>query len=395
MEKSRALRRNVEYAALQGLYWMIYCVAISYAGVYLLSKDYTNAQIGVIIAVGNIGGLLLQLPVAKITDHSRCLTPVSVISILSLSMVSMLVVLMVLQKQSLAMTCAFVLFIAIELSLQPLINAFAFYLERMGTSINFGLTRANGSLAFAVLSAILGYLTQRFGVLVIPAAGLLILLLMLLLMVLFHHEGRPQPLSKTRTGRQGSFFKTLMHDRSLLFLLIGTVFMFYGHVFFNGFTIQMVKAVDGTSADMGALCAFSALVELPVMCFFSMLLLRFSCVGMLKVSAIFFLIKIIVYFFSDSMTGLYAATALQGLSYALFTPAAVRYIHEVMNPEDANRGQASITVVATTSSIISSALGGVLIDTITLRGALGVCAAVTVVGTALVVFGMKKAPVPA
>ena len=45
---------NIDFALVQAIYWMLYTVAGSFVSVLLLEKDYTNASIGTIIAVGSV-----------------------------------------------------------------------------------------------------------------------------------------------------------------------------------------------------------------------------------------------------------------------------------------------------------------------------------------------------
>ena len=48
---------NIDFALVQAIYWMLYTVAGSFVSVLLLEKDYTNASIGTIIAVGSDGSV--------------------------------------------------------------------------------------------------------------------------------------------------------------------------------------------------------------------------------------------------------------------------------------------------------------------------------------------------
>ena len=45
---------NTAYAALQGSYWMAYCMVLSFASVFLLARGYSNSEIGVIMAASNV-----------------------------------------------------------------------------------------------------------------------------------------------------------------------------------------------------------------------------------------------------------------------------------------------------------------------------------------------------
>ena len=56
----------LQYCVLQGSYWASFCVLYAFATVFLLSRGFESSMIGVIIAVGNILGVILQPVVASI-----------------------------------------------------------------------------------------------------------------------------------------------------------------------------------------------------------------------------------------------------------------------------------------------------------------------------------------
>ena len=53
---------SVRYGTIQGCYWMGYAALMGYASVYLLEKDFTNTQIGLLTAVGCNVSAVLQPP---------------------------------------------------------------------------------------------------------------------------------------------------------------------------------------------------------------------------------------------------------------------------------------------------------------------------------------------
>ena len=67
---SRKFVLNLDYALIQGFYWMFYVVAGIFVSVYMLGKGYSNTAIGIVIAVGNIMSVLLQAVMADITDRT-------------------------------------------------------------------------------------------------------------------------------------------------------------------------------------------------------------------------------------------------------------------------------------------------------------------------------------
>ena len=58
--KSKTLSFNIQYAALQGVYWLTFCACVAFAAVYMQHRGYTNSVIGVTLALGNIIGVILS-----------------------------------------------------------------------------------------------------------------------------------------------------------------------------------------------------------------------------------------------------------------------------------------------------------------------------------------------
>ena len=72
---------------------------------------------------------------------------------------------------------------------------------------------------------------------------------------------------------------------------------------------------------------------------------------------------------------------MQAFSFAIFAPASVRYVDEVIARRDAVRGQALVTAMITLGSIFASYFGGLLLDTSTPKYTLLIGVIVSVAGT--------------
>ena len=74
-DKHRLLRIvNIEYALIQGLYWIGFCGIVSYAAVYLQASGYSNTQLGRILAAGYILGFLFPQMLANLIDRYEKIT---------------------------------------------------------------------------------------------------------------------------------------------------------------------------------------------------------------------------------------------------------------------------------------------------------------------------------
>ena len=65
---------NLAYAAVQGIYWMGFCICVAFAAVYMQYRGYSNTALGAVVALGNIAGFLLAPAVAALVDSSRRIT---------------------------------------------------------------------------------------------------------------------------------------------------------------------------------------------------------------------------------------------------------------------------------------------------------------------------------
>ncbi len=386
MKSARSL--NGAYGALNGVYWMLCCLVYSFSATFLLGRGYSNSELGLIVAAGYVLGLVLQPLAAAVADRTAR-APLWVIAACTALVGLTVAALLFLPGKSIAVTAVFGLFLTLVILLQPLVNAFAYYIEGLGAAVPFGACRAIGSLAYGVLAAVLGWVIERTGTDAVLAAGLISAALMLGLMAWFAGAGAPD---RTARAAEDSAETTgsVLRNGSFRALLIACVLLFFSHSFLSGYMLQIVRGVGGGSGDMGMLTGYVAVLELPTMFLFDRLLRRFSCGGMLRFAAVFFIAKNLLALTAGSMAGLYAGFFFQLISYALFIPASVRYAGALAGPGAANRAQAYVTVMTTLGSVCASGFGGVLIDRFGLKAALAVTTACAAAGALLMVLGVKS-----
>ena len=381
----RALRGA--YGALNGVYWMLCCLAYSFTGVFLLGRGYSNSQLGVIAAAGQVLGLALQPLLAALADRSAR-APLAVIGGATAAVAATAAGLTALAGRSWAVTALTAAFMALVIALQPLVNGFAYYLERLGTAVPFGACRAVGSLAYGLLAAVLGRIVLGAGEIAVPAAGVLIAGAMLLLAALFARAGTPPPVERQTAASASP--GGLLADRRFRRMLAATALLFFAHAILSSFTIQIVENVGGDSGDMGLLTGYIAVLELPGMLLFERLLRRSSAGGLLRFAAVFFAVKTLLALAASSVAGLYGAMFFQGLSYALFIPTSVRWAGGMAGPDRVNRAQAWITAMITVGNICAATAGGLLLDGIGVRGTLAAASVSAAAGAALMVWGVRK-----
>ena len=377
----------LQYCVLQGSYWASFCVLYAFATVFLLSRGFESSMIGVIIAVGNILGVILQPVVASIADRSEKISLHKLTAFLSVIMIVLIAFLYMIPNILLAVAVLFLLTDTFLQVIQPLINSVSVYYVNQGVSVDFGAARGIGSLSYAAASYILGIAVERFGTKSILMAGMLVVLSMLMTVL-------SMPVLSSSAALQSKQIQLKQSDVGLLefanrykyfmLTLAGITFLFTFHNMNNAYLIKVIENVGGTSADMGRMLSIAAVTELPVMFLFSRISKHFKSSTLLIVSGIFFAMRAAGFMLAGNMMIMYLAAMLQIGSFALYIPSSVYYVNETMLDQDKFKGQAVMTATNTLGGVFGSLLGGFLIDHAGVGAMNTVCFAMAAAGAVLV-----------
>ncbi len=390
-----AKKLNIYYALLQAVYWITSAVVFCFTTVYLQFRGYSNYEIGIVFAVGNICGFAAQTLVSGYVDRHRRRNLLTCIRIAAALELLLMAAVYLLPDGSVALIGAYALIIAANTLLNPLCISLSFHIESWGCGISFSRARALGSLTFALCSVVLGIFVQRVSEDAVPSALILFSALMGLITLLFIPCDRAQR-SASPSGSEpeiasvsGSFIEFGRENRRFLLFLLGTATLYFTHALIGNFMIEFIRNIGGGSEDMGNVLAFMTVMEFPVMLLFSRLTQRFKCSSLLRFAVVMFTVKELMIYLAPSIPALYAAEALQAFSFALFVPASVRYVDEVIAKHNAVKGQAFVTAMITLGSIFASYIGGLLLDTSTPRFTLFVGVIVSAVGTLIMLCAIQ------
>lgn len=386
---------NVEYAGVQGFYAAVSAVVSGYASAFLLSRGCSNREMGFIMAAGTVAALLLQPLAADLTDRSRRFSVLHVLLALGGVMGAGFLALGAVRERGAALAATYVALLCALMLAQPFCNSLSAYLQLRGAAISFGVARGTGSLCYAVFAAALGVAVGRASVDILPfaafGANALFLAVVGVIFVQCRGTAAPLPSGAGKSRGLGAFLR----DNPRFWLLMAGVMLAYlPHMVYSNFLIRVVMRAGGGDGDLGLIGGWCALTELPAMFLFSRLLRRFRSGTLLCFSALMFACKQLAVCLATTMPALFAAQLFEGLSYALFIPATVRYMEESVPPADAVKGQTLITAMLNLASVTASLLGGVLLDALGLPETLFASVFVSLAGFALLlpaVCGKKSA----
>ena len=70
------------YTLITGGFWMAFCVVTAYAAVYLQGIGCSNQELGVILALGNVGGAVLSPTLGALIDRNRRIRHAAIVNVL-------------------------------------------------------------------------------------------------------------------------------------------------------------------------------------------------------------------------------------------------------------------------------------------------------------------------
>ena len=365
------------YMIITGGFWMAFCVVTAYAAVFLHGAKYDDQEVGIILALGNVGGALLSPVLGAWIDRNRKIRHARLIyALLGLQLVLLSALRLNPQKSALCTVC-YVLYITFMMPVNALNLDLCVRLERANAPLNFGMARSMGSFSFVILSTLLGILTARFGCEILPFAGMAVIALQGIGNFLTDRDLRAAESSFAQSGpvereRSSSLAAFIRENKAFCLMLFGTIIIFIAHNTDGNFLINLVENVlgsdkSGAEAIMGYLAAFTAIVEVPVMMFSSKLPQRWSRVQYIRLAFIFFVLKTLAYALAPNIPLLFASRILQAPSYALYTVLIVGYADETVARKDSAKAQSLAFSMTTVGSVLASLIGGSMFKTAGVR----------------------------
>lgn len=385
---------DIKYILSQIMYYGANSALVGYASVYLLANGFNNSTIGTVLAMTSIALVFVQPGVASFVDkHVNIKLQQVVNAILILSIIAS-IGLFFSYSESLLMLVLFIVSVITLQSLTPLINSMAFLFEKNGIEINYGLARGFGSGAYALISMMVGHFVEQFGAHYLPLVYITLNIITVVIVKMYvvpkEYELTVSEKEQDNQVSHISFIEFFNKYKKFMFFVLGSIFVFFSHTIINNFFIQIIRPIGGNEGHMGNAVFIAAILELPAMMLFPVLLKRFKCSTLLKFSIVMFIAKHTLTYLSSDMIMIYGAQVLQMFAFAIFTPASVYYVNKLIDKENLVKGQSMITVIYCASGIIANFAGGLLLDSLGVGKVLLIGVILTVIGALIALFSIEK-----
>ncbi len=354
------------YTLLNVMYFAAFCTLHAYAAVFLLSRGFTNTQIGILLATANITSALFQPFVAGIIDKGGWLTNRRFILISCMTILTGSVLLLLISSNKPVIFIIFAMIYMIQFAYQPAMTALCFEYQKKGCDIYYGLARGLGSAGFAVTSAFIGKAVEERGATLLVIATAVIMLISVISVYFFKPSDPDRIVSEDTGAKTVSSSANLKHffrnyPAFTLFILASICF-FFAHNMINDFMIQIIKSLGGGETQLGYSNFLQAILELPVMALIGFVLKKITPSRLLVFSGVAFFVKILILVFATDLIWMYISQCFQLFAYAVFIPASAYYVSQTMADSDQVKGQAYVTSAITIGGVFSNLISGVILD---------------------------------
>lgn len=388
---------NIEFSEMFGTYWMSYCIITSFCSTFFLGNGYTNTEIGILVALANLLSVIIQPVAADFIDRSKHFTVLEVIEVMCVAVMGLELFTIVLHGRSIVMFVAYILFYSIHASLQPLLNSVNITLAHRNIIVNYGICRGIGSLSYSIMSLLTGTLLGIYGIRALPYEGeITVGLLLVGTLILSRRYYRAKDVRGQKETEEAqpvqneiSMKEFLGRHRLFLVLCIGVFILYFNHQVLNYFLLQMFQNVGGGSSDMSLYYSIITLLEVPGLFAFSWLCSKFSLDTLMKVSALSYVLRSAVIMIARTPFVMFVSVIFHFSSFPIFLPAMVRYINEIMAPNEAVRGQSFFMIAVTASAMAASFTGGIVLDHFG-AGTLNVISTLTAIVGTIMIFALVK-----
>lgn len=375
---------NIKYMIVQGLFWMLFCVAFGFISLYLLGEGVSNSAIGIVAAVAGLFSAFIQPMFGRICDRSQKINWKNMI-LCSAGIYYIVCGAMFLLTGEIVSSILLGMLMIMANLILPFVNSSLFYYKTNNEYINFGVARGIGSLMYAVMALVVGNLADLYGTKVVPFMGMIVILLFIIIICFMPYDRNldnsnvQSEEKETSKGGMGFIKKYPM----FILLVVGFMFLLTTHNVTGTYLLQIINELGGNSSDFGMASAIQAVVEVPVLFGFSYLMKKFSVKTLMKVAAIGYVLKAVAFSIAGSVSAIYFVMITQMLSFAIFASASVYYTGETVEEEDRTTGQAIMSTVMVVGTLAGSLVGGFLLDSLGFKAMLRINVLISLLGLAI------------
>jgi len=307
------------YTLHQISYWAAAAGLMSFATAFLLEKGFSAAQVGLLLACGNLLSCGFQPLLAAYADKSGGNILKSLCLWLSLLSIVFLCAIQFLSLPRLIFGLCYLMAVFCFDAMMPLLNSICVAYNSKGMRIDYGLGRGIGSLAFAFASLGIGKAIAAMG-----ADSMVWMVLAVLALFVFATLSFPSIEKDRSEAAQAPDCCTvpefLLRYKWYCVSLLGVMLLAMFHAMTENYLIEIAGRLGGDSSSVGIALFVATAIETPVIVYFEKIRKYISDNWLLRYAGLSFLLKSVLLFVAPSVTAIYLIQLLQATSYSFLSP---------------------------------------------------------------------------
>lgn len=333
------------------LFFGMLAMFIPFLPVYLQSTGLNTSEVGLIIALSGVVTVIAQPLWGMISDKLKTLRKIMLILVAMTAIFGYFLY----QVDSFLLLVLLAMFVYFFLMpLDPLSESLTFTTTETN-GISYGSVRTYGSLGYAILSLIIGYLTDWFGM---GAIGLSFVVIGIICFAIVWNI--PDVPSSSTPVTIDSLKKVLANKEMILFLIL---------IFISSVPARMndtflgihITTLGGENSLVGIAFFISGASEIVVFALSYMWLKQGKELQLITLAIFFYALRFFLTGFIDDPMMIVMIQALQMLTFPVYYTAAIQYLYRIMPREWRATGQTVLALLFFgVSGIISSYLGGIM-----------------------------------
>ena len=303
-----------------------------YMAVFLTEKDFSSAQIGMLIGMMPIASLVFQPLWGYLSDVINNRRYLLLISSLGVALASLGLVLI---ESFVLMLLCLILFSAMLAPISAISTAIILdYLEEIDKLEEYSLIRLWGSLGFAVSSIMMGglFLDQVLVYFGWFSAGIYLILGVISLFL-------PEKEKQFVYSRFNGLDAILKTNRFPIFL-ISSIFIGATMGICGNFQTLSLQSLGASSWLIGVIISIQALLEIPMMLVVPSLLKRFSMRRLILIGALVLPVRWLLYIFIKNPVWVIPTQIFNSIATISFFVVAIAFIDKLISPKWRATGQA-------------------------------------------------------
>lgn len=378
-----------QYTFHQMAYWATAAGVVSFATAFLLQKGFAASLVGTLLAAGNLLSCAFQPILADRADQIGGNVLKWLTAGLTLISAACFVSIQLLPLPEMAFGLLYLLGVFAFDAMNPLMNALNVSYMTNGYSINYGLSRGLGSLAYAFAALVIGKIMARFGAdwMVWISLGLLAVNGVMTVTYPDLNVSVSEKKQNTECCSIPVFFRRY---KWYCVSLLGVMLLGMFHAMTENYLIEIVTPLGGDSGTVGVALFVATAIEALVLVYFDKVRGKISDNWLLKLAGISFLLKAVLFLAASNVMAIYIIQLIQATSYTFLSPTQMYYANNKISPADMVKGQAFITASYTLGCAAGNFAGGQLISALGIRAMLLAGVAMAAAGTAVFFLTVDK-----